>query len=191
MLIHAESNAFLRGIKSSVKENNLRVAGSALRSLLESTANAQWIVTDTSEERAKRYLAVTDNYSGHLDSLGSSSMARIPKEASSWTDSSAEDRLQAFSPQAGIVWDYCSAFTHPSPTYMSLHRGAPRVLDYVIGQANTYALTARYIMLDSCEVFSAREAKLLEALAKQALIEKSPFNVQMFNATYLVSSGAN
>jgi len=55
VLIQSESHAFLRGIKFSVKENNLRVAGIILRSLLESTANAYWIATDTSGKRAKKY----------------------------------------------------------------------------------------------------------------------------------------
>lgn len=177
LLIQAESHAFLRGIKSSVKENNLRVAGSVLRSLLESTANAYWIVTDKSGKRAKKYVAIIDNYSGYLDSLESNSMARIPKSASEWTTSSAEDRLKAFSPQALMVWDYCSAFTHPSPTYMSLHRGAPKVLDYVIGQATTYAVTNRYIMLDNGDFFNASEVKLLNSFAQELLRDKLPQNL--------------
>lgn len=177
ILIHSESHAFLRGIKSSVKENNLRVAGSVLRSLLESTANAYWISVDKTGKRAKKYFAVMDNYGDYLDNLGSNSMQRIPKDVSSWTSSSAEDRLKAFSPQAGMVWDYCSVFTHPSPTYMSLHRGAPKVLDYVIGQANTYTLTTRHIILDNCDVFNDREAKYLDSLAQELLIDKLPLNL--------------
>jgi hypothetical protein len=177
LLIQAESHAFLRGIKSSVRENNLRVAGSSLRSLLESTANAYWIVTDKTGKRAKKYVAITDNYSDYLDNLEPNQMARIPKTASEWTSSSAEDRLKAFSPQALMVWDYCSAFTHPSPTYMSLHRGAPKVLNYVIGQANTYAVTNRYIMLDSPSLFNGTEAKLLNVFAQELLKDKLPQNL--------------
>lgn len=179
-LIQSESHAFLRGIKFSVKDNNLRVAGLTLRSLLESTANAHWISADKSGKRAKKYMAVMDNYSEYLDKLGSNGMTRIPKEVSDWTTSSAEDRLKSFSPQAGMVWDYCSAFTHPSPTYMSLHRGAPKVLDYVIGQANTYALTTRHIIFDSCDVYNDQETKFLNNLAHQLLIDKLPQNLARF-----------
>jgi len=121
-----------------------------------------------------------DNYSDYLDNLRSNSMVRIPKEVSSWTTSSAEDRLKAFSPQAATVWDYCSVFIHPSPTYMSLHEGAPKVLDYVIGQANTYTLTTRHIILDNCAVFNDRETKLLNTLAEQLLIDKLPINLARF-----------
>jgi hypothetical protein len=176
ILIQAESHAFLRGIKSNIKDTNLRAAGSLLRSLLESTANAYWITADKTGKRALRYVSVTDNYGEYLDNLESNSQARISKEASSWTSSSAEDRLMAFSPQACMVWDYCSVFTHPSPTYMSLHRGLDKVLNYVIGQANIYALTTRHIMLDSSNVFNAHETKLLNKLAEEQLIDKMPFN---------------
>lgn len=178
ILIQAESYALLRGIKSSVKDTNLRVAGSLLRSLLESTANAYWITIDKSGKRAAKYVSVMDTYGEYLEGLKLKSDTRIPKEVSNWTKSSAEDRLNAFSPQACIVWDYCSAFTHPSPTYMSLESGKSKVLDYVIGQANTYAVTTRQIMLDNeSTMFNAREAELLNKMMVELLEDKLPFNV--------------
>ena len=176
ILIQAESHAFLRGVKSSIKEINLRVAGSSLRSLLESTANAHWITEDKSGKRAARYVSVIDNYSKNLDNIKLNNLARIPKNASSWTSSSAEDRLNAFSPQAGLVWDYCSVFTHPSPTYMSLHSGRDKVLNYVAGQANAYALTTRYIMLNSSNLFNREEAKWLDKVTRELLEDKAPMN---------------
>lgn len=170
-LIHSESHALLRGVKSSIKEGNLRVAGSILRSLLESTANAYWISVDKTGRRAKKYVAIMDNYGDYLGKIGPSSIVRIPKDVSNWTSSSMEDRLNAFSPQAGMIWDYCSAFTHPSPTYMSFHRGVPRVLNYVIGQANTYTLTTRHIILQTCNMFDEKEVKYLNYLAQELLID--------------------
>ena len=94
-----------------------------------------------------------------------------------------EDRIQAFSPQAGMVWDYCSAFTHPSPTYMSLHPGLDKVLDYVIGQANTYALTTRHIMLSNSILLNEREATLLAKLASIVLADKLPRNQETYQSS--------
>jgi len=174
ILIQGESYAFLRGIKSSVKENNLRAAGSLLRSLLESTANAYWITEDKTSKRASRYISLTDNFGEHLDKIKIDGLTRIPREASSWTTSSAEDRLKAFSPQAGMVWDYCSVFTHPSPAYLSLQPNVNKVLNYVIGQANTYALTTRHLMLGNGELFDDKESKFLFKLAAELLADKLP-----------------
>lgn len=174
ILIQAENHAFLRGIKSSVRETNLRAAGSLLRSLLESTANAHWIATDKTGGRASKYVAVIDNYSEYLDRVKANNLTRIAKDAGNWTTSSAEDRLKSFSPQAGMVWDYCSVFTHPSPTYMSLQPGVDKVLNFVIGQANTYALTTRHIMLDSSALFDINESELLNRMAGELLADKLP-----------------
>lgn len=176
ILIQGESYAFLRGIKSSVKENNLRAAGSLLRSLLESTANAYWITEDKTGKRATRYVATTDSFSEYLENVKANNLVRIPEAVRSWTSSSAEDRLKAFSPQAGMVWDYCSIFIHPSPTYLSLHPGAEKVLHYVIGQANTYALTARHIMLDKSELYNSKERKYLDMMAAELLLDKLSIN---------------
>lgn len=174
MLIQTETYAFLRGIRSSIKEENLRAAGSLLRSLLESTANAQWILEDKSGNRASKYVAVTDNYTEYLNSVKTNNLTRIPESVRKWTTSSAEDRINAFSPQAGMAWDYCSAFTHPSPTYMSLHLGLAQVLNYVIGQANTYAFTSRYLILHMAGMYNKTESKFLDKMAVEILISKTP-----------------
>ena len=173
-LIQSESHAFLRGVKSSVRESNLRAAGSLLRSILESTANTHWIILDKEGKRAERYIAVTDNFNEYLDLVKASNLKRLPEAIRDWTTSSTEDRINALSPQAGMVWDYCSVFTHPSPTYMSLHPGIDKVLHYVISQANSYALTIRYLMLQETKLFGEKEAKLLDKMAVQLLIDKLP-----------------
>lgn len=176
ILIQGESHSFLRGVKSSIKENNLRAGGCLLRSLLESTANAFWITQDKTGKRARRYVALIDEFDESLSNIKANKANRIPKDVSNWTTSSAEDRLKAFSPQASLVWDYCSIFIHPSPTYMSLRRGYDKVLNYVLGQANTYTLTTRHIMLDNSSAFDVGEARILNKMALELLNEKTPLN---------------
>jgi hypothetical protein len=173
-MIQAENHAYLKGIHSSVKEQNLRVAGSLLRSLLESTANAHWLTQDKTGKRAKRYVQSTRAFTDYVNKTGNKAtltIDKLPREATSWTTSSAEDRINFFSPQAGIVWDYCSIFTHASPSYLALHEGLNKVLSYVISQANTYALTARLTIDDSSNVYDDREKKFLYEMSHEVLLE--------------------
>lgn len=171
-MIQSENYAYLRGIKSSVKEENLRVAGSLLRSLLESTANAHWLIEDKTGKRAGRYVDSVKEFTDYVNKTGNRvtfTIDNLPKEASTWTTSSAEDRINLFSPQAKAVWDYCSIFTHASPSYLALHEGSDKVLNYVISQANTYALTARYLIKSSVDLYDKREKKFLDTMANELL----------------------
>jgi len=171
-MIQSESHEYLRGIKLNVQEKNLRVAGSTLRSLLESTANAQWLVEDKSGKRASRYINSTKGFIDYVNKTGNKqtlTIEKLPKEVTSWTTSSAEDRINLFSPQAGVVWDYCSIFTHASPSYIALQDGLDKVLCYVISQANTYALTARLIIKQDSNIYDTRERKFLDSMANEML----------------------
>lgn len=173
-MIQIENYAYLRGIKSSVKEQNLRVAGSLLRSLLESTANAHWLIQDKTAKRAGKYVNSTNEFTDYVNSTGNKqtfTIDKLPREVTSWTTSSAEDRINLFSPQAGVVWDYCSIFTHASPSYSALHEGLSKVLMYVISQANTYALTVRLTFKDEVEVYNSREKKFLDTMALEVLTD--------------------
>jgi len=171
-MIQSENYEYLRGIKASIKDKNLRVAGSLLRSLLESTANAHWLTQDKTGKRATRYIKSTEQFTEYVNKTGNKTTFTIDKlsrEASTWTTSSAEDRINFFSPQAGVVWDYCSIFTHASPSYLALHQGLNKVLTYVIAQANTYALTARLIIKESSSIYNVNEKKFLDKIAREVL----------------------
>ena len=171
-MIQSENYAYLYGIKSSVREKNLRVAGSLLRSLLESTANAHWLIRDKTGKRAGKYVDSVQDFTDYVNETGNKNtftIDNLPREASTWTTSSAEDRINSFSPQAKVVWDYCSIFTHASPSYLALNEGADKVLNYVVSQANTYALTARYLIKSSTDVYDKREKKFLDTMANELL----------------------
>lgn len=173
-MVQSENYAYLRGIKTSVREENLRVAGSLLRSLLESTSNAHWLTLDKTGKRADKYVASTNEFTDYANKTGNKqtfTIDKLPREATSWTTSSAEDRINLFSPQAGVIWDYCSIFTHASPSYLALHDGLDKVLDFVIYQANTYAVTTRHIINDSIDIYAPLEKKFLNKLADEVLAD--------------------
>lgn len=169
LLINNESHAYMRAIKDSTRDYNLRAAGSLLRSLLESTANAHWIIIDKSEERAIKYVAVAITYDNYLRSIQPGSDERIPQSTRDWTNSAVEHRLEKFSPNAGLIWDYCSAFTHPSATYMSLQDGMEKVLHFVIEQTNTYILTSRMLTATNTQLFNEKEQEYLLRLTNERL----------------------
>lgn len=176
ILMIIESHELLRGVRSGVKEENLRVAVGTLRSLLETAANIYWILQDTSGKRAEKYVRNMSSLSKYLNELGIKGTIRgirLPKNLGSWTTSSAEDRVNAFSPDAGIVWDYCSLFTHGSPTGHSLHGNLPKVLDFALGQANVYALTIRHIVCDNSRIYTQQEYGYLERIALELLKDKT------------------
>lgn len=164
----SESHDYLRACMDAVKGNHLRSAGSLLRSLLESSANIFWIFESKSDKRAKKYLNTVETLSAHMDSLLGQMQTpdqRIPLEISSWTTSSAEDRLKAFSPLALMIWDYCSLFTHAQPSLIQylLQSKNAKVPHFIASQAIIYALTVR--------LFIAEETTLITVKEKERLLE--------------------
>lgn len=139
---------------------------------MESTANTHWITQSNNSKRIKRYAEAPKKFQEYTKSLGVNYGDRLSQSQVSWTTSTSEDRLAEFSPQALLIWDYCSMFTHANPSYVGLYKNTDKVLDFIAGQAYTYAITARFIMSQSSSLYSKREARFLENLAEEDLKRK-------------------
>lgn len=167
--IISESHDYLKASMNAVRGSHLRSAGSLLRSLLESTANLDWILADKSGKRAEKYMATTDELTEYMDSLlGKVQLPnqRIPQEPSNWTTSSAEDRIRAHSPQALMIWDFCSHFTHAKPSmiqYLSLSTNE-KVPAFISIQSVAYALTTRALIAKHTNLVSDKEQARLSSM---------------------------
>lgn len=173
-ILLTETHAHLRGIVACLKEDNLRSAGTLLRPILEATANASWIIDDKSNERnrAGRYIDSIKNFNEHLESLqknGKLDGIRIPKTVLSWSESEAEHRINKFSPQAGLVWDYCSIFTHASGSYLGLHHNTDKLAAYILVQANSYAVTIRRMVAEDSKLFEKTEIVALDRMVNEMI----------------------
>jgi len=170
----SESHDYLKGAMGAIKGNNIRSAGSLLRSQLESAANIYWIGEDKSEKRAKKYLKTIDSLTEYMDNMSEYMKGpdtRIPLDVSRWTSSSAEDRLKFFSPQALLIWDYCSLFTHAQPSLIQyvLRSPSDKVPLFISGQVVVYALTVRHIIGEYTQLLNKKEEAQLMALTTRLM----------------------
>lgn len=167
----SESREYLESIYALTETRSLRSAGAILRCLLESTANINWILHNKqkTDARSKKYVASIKKYSEFTALVGKDGKIseRIPKIVAQWTRSSEETRILTFSPHAGRVYDFCSHFTHASPSSQHLYGDVDKILYFIVSQANVYFITSRALINYHTSFFTETESLHIQKVSIQ------------------------